>query len=378
MYSFIDQLLRLKIEEQGYKNILYSPLSIEMLFGLILPGTQGKVRETLLKILEISEAEVNTHLEELKTATESLLQPSKGNYHQGEPTFCTFAHSVWHHPLVKIQPRYEHTIKSLYPLDIFPFAESAEDTQNKIDEWVSQKTKEIIPELPLDLDINTVGILLSALYLKASWSPNFKLQPVGDFHKLDGSTAPIQYMRIAQKQNVTANAYHLEKENFQAFILASSDERMGMEIYLPNNTQGLPDFIENLTPALLQQWEEEFEPLPYFDLLMPKFETEDEFKLSKIAHKLGLEDLFCLSDNLKPLFDTNKPVGFSEIGQPAKIKVHEKGLEAAAVSYATASRGLLQEHPMVKFEVTHSFFYRIVDWTTGRVLFQGIFTEPTN
>ena len=377
MNNFVTQLLRLKIAEKGYKNLLYSPLSIEMLFGLILPGTQGKTREALLHILEISEEEVNTHLKELQTATTSLIQPTD-NYHQGEPTYCTFAHSIWHDPLVKVQSRYEHFIKNLYPLDIFPFAESLETTQTKINQWVSQETKEIILELPLSLDTNTVGVLLSALYLKASWSPNFTPQPVGDFHTPDGTTAPTRYMRIAQNSNVTAQAYYLKKEDFRALALLSNDERIGMEIYLPNDAKGLPGFIENLTPALLQQWEEEFEPLPYFNLLMPKFEVEDEFKLSKIADQLGLAALFGLSADLKPLFDTNDLVGFSEIGQPAKIKVHEEGLEAAAVSYGVASRGMPQEHPMVSFEVTHSFFYRIVDWTTGKVLFQGIFTEPTN
>ena len=61
MKALIHQLLLLQIEKKGYENLIFTPLSLEMLLGLILPGNQRKSREVLIEVLENTYAEENSY-----------------------------------------------------------------------------------------------------------------------------------------------------------------------------------------------------------------------------------------------------------------------------------------------------------------------------
>ena len=366
--------------------MFFSPLSIEMLFGLILPGTQGKSQEALLRVLEINEEEINGYLAELQIASESLLGMVNPDEYNPDFTTVQLANSLWHHTDTEIQAHYARMMNTRFPFEWFHFSHPVADTTPRINQWASDKTNGLIPELPIALDKNSVAVLLSALYLKGFWSREFShiANDTDVFYKLDGSEGVSQYMEITQDTDEgQAEAYYLKKESFHALRLMLNDKRIGLEVYLPHEKTGLNDFIDQLPPGNFEQWKDEFVPAPYFYFLMPKFETEDGFKLGEIAEQLGLDALFTLSNDLAPMLQSQELLQFSDIGQKAKIKVTKEGLEAAAVGYAVGVAGAaFYEEPetqeMIVFEADHPFLYRIVDTVTNQALFQGIFTTPVH
>ncbi|HAS39615.1 MAG TPA: hypothetical protein DCS93_04010 [Microscillaceae bacterium] len=371
MKHFTHQLLRLKIQEKGYENILFSPVSIEVLFNLILAGSQGKTRKTLLSLLERSEDNLDNYLKPYEL------------YHSmwdetGMITKCSLAKSLWYTPQETIHSRFKQHFLQPFT-QIFPFHENPQTTQQQIDQWVSTYTEQMIPELPLQIDANTVMILLSALYLKATWSRTFDDAHPGDFHILEGGTVPTHYMTINQSSGDTGKAYYMKQENFAAFAYLSKCERIAFVMYLPHEKDGLPEFLNQVIPESFEEWKGLFQPVEHFFLKIPKFEIEDEFKLSSFAKQLDLLDLFTASSDLNPMFaHPTSPLFFSEIGQPCKLKIHEKGLEASAVSYAVMSRGASGQGEKVIFEATHPFYFQIQDLTLRKNLFEGIFTTPTD
>ena len=381
MNNFTNQLLRLEIKEKGYKNLFFSPLSIEMLFGLILPGTQGKSREALLNILEISEEEVNSYLAELQNMCNSL--PTHEDEHDySDHTLVKLANSLWYRPDVEVQPQYQRIISNRFPFELFAFSKNPPDTQSAINQWVNKNTNGLIRELKVNFEPRSIAVLLSALYLKGYWSREFKTcEKRHPFHLLDGpDTKQVTFMEIKQNKKGQGNAYYLKKENFHALRLMLTDQRIGLEVYLPHENTGLTSFIDQLQSPDFDTWKKEFTPAPYFHFLMPKFEAEGDFKLSKIADQLGMNSLFDFSDDLTPMLHCNDKMKINEIGQVAKIKIYEEGLEAAAVSYdetmILGSAVVPQTYPMVIFKADHPFLYRIVDTVTNKTLFQGIFTKP--
>lgn len=381
MNHFIHQLLCLQAEEKNYKNLIFSPLSIEMLLGLILPGTQGQSRQALLKALEISEEEVNSYLATLQTASSSLLMISEEAQDRGNYTNVQLANSLWYATNVQVNTPYKHTIERRFPFEFFQFSQPIKDTLPRINQWASEKTNGLIPSLPINLDKNSIAVLLSALYLKGFWSRKFSPHPQDTdlFYALDGTETVAQYMEIKQDIDGVAKASYLKKENFHALRLFFNDDRLALEVYLPYENTGLKTFIEQLKATDFDLWKDQFIPIPYFYFLLPKFEITDSFKLSKIANKLGLEALFKMSNNLAPMFKSDLPLYFQEIGQEVKIKVKEEGLEAAAVSFGAMAGGGFYEpekHSMLMFQANHPFLYRIVDTITNKTLFQGIFAEP--
>ncbi|OJJ14590.1 hypothetical protein BKI52_41895 [marine bacterium AO1-C] len=385
MQKFIHKLLQLEIEEKGYSNLVFSPLSLEMLLGMALPGTQGKSREELLQALEISEEEVNSYLATLQTASESLLAIQPDRAEEVNFTKVQLANSLWHRGDIRPNAHYERTISTRFPLELFPFSDPIEATTERINQWANDKTNGLIPELPITLDQDSVAVLLNALYLKAFWSKAFDSYPQDTdvFHLLDGREVTAQYMEIRQDTDGNAQAYYLKKDTFHALRFMCNDQRIGLEVYLPYENTGLDHFINNIQPNDFNQWKEEFIEAPYFYFLLPKFEVNGSFKLKEVASKLGIAALFQLSKDLTPLLASKEPLKVTEIAQEARIKIKEEGLEAAAVTFLAAVAGSAffeepERQQMIVFEANHPFLYRIVDTITDKTLFQGIFTQPKN
>ena len=65
-----------------------------------------------------------------------------------------------------------------------------------------------------------------------------------------------------------------------------------------------------------------------------------------------------------------------ELLQLAKIKVNEKGTEAAAVTYMLAGIDGVPPEPKIKFIANRPFFFLIRELNSNSLLFTGILTEP--
>ncbi|EAY29658.1 serpin family protein [Microscilla marina] len=387
MQKISQKLLCLQIAKQGYSNLLFSPLSLEVLLGLALPGTQGASRQALLQALEITEEEVNSYLAELQVTTESLLGIAKPatEYHHNY-TQVQLANSLWYAAHVQVHPHYARTLNTRFPMEWFALDDPPPTSIDRINQWANEQTNGMIPQLPIPLHEQTVAVLLSALYLKGFWSREFS--EIGNsaefFYKLDGSEDLCEYMNITQDTDEgRAEAYYLKKDRFHALRLMLNDGRIGLEVYLPYEKAGLADFINPLQGHELDAWQEEFVPAPYFYFLLPKFETTSSIQLAEFAEQMGLEALFAASDDFAPMLDSAELLKVDDIAQEVKVKVTKEGLEAAAVSYMVAVGGAAfyeepERHEMIIFEADHPFLYRIVDTVTQKTLFQGIFTTPVH
>ncbi|HAS39614.1 MAG TPA: hypothetical protein DCS93_04005 [Microscillaceae bacterium] len=376
MQQFIHQLLQLQIAEQGHKNLIFSPLSLELLLSLILPGTQGKIREALLTALEISETEVEDYLAELQSSLES--------FKTIKDTTLKLANSLWHNSRLKVQDEYKSTIDHRFPFELHPFKPSPEQTQQSVDDWVSKSTNGFIPSLPVGFSENDDLLLLSALYLKGFWQQKFSLY-MGEkrpFYQLDGSaTEEVVFMLEARNEAWMGQQqiYYFKQAHFHAVRIMLRDQRIGFEVYLPFEQEGLPQFLNELKADDFDQWKDEFQLIPYYYVLLPKFEIENHLDFEKHLKSLGLQSLFESSNDLAPMLGSKFPSQITALRQLAKIKVEEEGLEAAAVSYAkmnvTGTPPQTQRFPMVHFEADHPFLYRIVDTISNKTLFQGIFSQ---
>ncbi len=378
MNHLSNQLLRLKIKKQGFDNLLFSPLSLELLFAIILSGSQGKARKALLSIMGSSEGNWESDLRRLSEIiagqTASTLLDDKGVLTQ-----CDFANSFWYTPDQTISSGFEQKLRQQFMAQAYSFAKNPADTQHQINQWAATHTHQMITELPIKIEPHTVMVLLSALYLKTAWSHTFSDAIPDDFQLLDGSTATAQYMNL-YCSGAQGSAYYQEQASFRAFTYMSKDKRIAFVIYLPHEATGLPQLLAELTPDALAKWNKAWQPITHFSLKIPKFEIEDEFKLSQFASSLGLEDLFIPSSDFSQMFsDLHESLYLSEMGQPSKIRVDKEGLEASAVSYAVLTRGGVSNHdePII-FRATHPFYFQVQDHKLNKNLFEGIFTTPTH
>jgi len=377
MQKLIHQLLQLQIKEKGYSNLVFSPLSLEILMKLILLGTQGKIREELLTTLELTEAGINRYLAELQTNLESFNTIKNTELH--------LANSLWHPSNTKVQDHYVNALGIRLPFEIKPLGTSSTQNQQSIDQWVNKKTNGFIPPPPVSLNQNNEILFLSALYLKGFWQQKFTLYraSVRPFYQLDGSqTEKVAFMYYKRDMEwiKPQTIHYFKHSSFHAIRIMLKDERLGFEVYLPFEHQGLSKFLDELKADDFDHWKSEFQPISYYYILLPKFEIENQLNFKEQMQNLGIQSLFKPSNDLAFMFEGNQPLHLNDLQQNTKIKIKEEGLEAAAVTRArgifTGSPPPEQQFPMTRFEADHPFFYRVVDTVTNSVFFQGIFTKP--
>lgn len=114
----------------------------------------------------------------------------------------------------------------------------------------------------------------------------------------------------------------------------------------------------------------DFTKKTFDEVLVPHFETKTNIDLKKLLEGMGVKSIFNPTANsLNQITDS---LYVSTYEQIAKIKVNEKGTEAAAVSswqMALCSSMDPVEHNI--FIADHPFIYAIVDEKTGAILFVG-------
>lgn len=106
------------------------------------------------------------------------------------------------------------------------------------------------------------------------------------------------------------------------------------------------------------------------EVLVPHFETKTNIDLKKLLKGMGVQSIFIqYANSLNQITDS---LYVSEYEQTARIKVNERGTEAAAVTHWTMAiwgGKSPVEHNI--FIANHPFIYAIVDEKTGAILFVG-------
>ncbi|EAZ17938.1 hypothetical protein OsJ_33482 [Oryza sativa Japonica Group] len=86
------------------------------------------------------------------------------------------------------------------------FRRQPKKSRKKINEWVSKATNKLIPEILPDGSVHrlTTLVLVNAIYFKGKWSDPFPRESTttGKFHRLDGSSVNVRFMRSREDQYI--------------------------------------------------------------------------------------------------------------------------------------------------------------------------------
>lgn len=247
------------------------------------------------------------------------------------------------------------------PLD---FVADAEGSRQTINDWVSEQTQELIPELlPAGfIKGNTVLVLTNALYFKARWQRIFgKYGSVMDtFTRLDGSTEAVELMRELELSDRRGRG-----EGFVGAEIPYVGGELSMLVLVPDDGR-FEEVRGRIDQDLLDDVDASFTTGPY-ELLLPKWETTSTLDLMAWLESVGAA-----------------PGGYPKITpaavldaavHAADIAVDEGGtVAAAATGFGFAVSAPLE--PELVIEAKRPFFYFIRHRPSGLVLFAGQVTDP--
>lgn len=337
--TFLTEIFKEINKEKVGENTIISPLSIYQVLSLLSNGAEKETLKEMFKILgnkkteELNDINMNKIIEvsrkfsslEIANAIMTKCEPSK--------SFLLYAKG------------YSADVKIL---------ESVEEVNNWSDEKTHGKIKKIIEEL----DLNTVMILLNAVYFKGNW--------VYPFEKENNKNLPFYNFRKEKKivETMIQEEYFNYYQNSEAQVIELPYEKdfMSAIIILPSDNLNINNYIE----TLLSNGENLYELIyklkaAKVHLELPKFELDFSLDLNEVLQQMGMKLIFDQQKaDLSRLCWDWKNLYVDSVIHKAYLKVDEIGSEAAAVSAVIIEESameIIKKEKVYKMQVNRPFLF---------------------
>lgn len=347
------------------KNILISPLSIAYALAMVQNGAEGET-------LEQMEALFGTDRETLNRFLYSYSTTLPGN----DSEKLSIANSIWikNDPYLTVNNDFLQTTANYYSADVFK-SRFDRSTLKDINNWVSENTKEMIPEILDSIPKDTVMYLINALAFESEWADNYKEPSVRDgiFTTLTGEEKKTSLMYSTEYD-------YLSDGNTKGVIKYYEGKRYAFAALLHDESVGFSEYVESLTAEKISSLLENVVSSTVITAI-PKFEHEYSASLPSVLSEMGLCDAFdpllCDLSSLGTYEDANLYI--SDVIHKTYISVAEKGTKAGAATVisvdCTTSADVLFEEPK-EVILDRPFVYMLIDCETNTPFFIGAVMSP--
>ncbi|MBR1643489.1 MAG: hypothetical protein IJ683_14340, partial [Butyrivibrio sp.] len=355
------------------KNYMISPTSFRAALALAVAGADNETKDELLKAMGFNSmdeliswykgvtASVDSYNDWLKTAQDEFneYRDYYGDDAQSPEGAFDLENSIWRNTKSsgELSKKYMEYVKET-------FGATAENVSEKkitdtVNSWINENTNGLIPYISNDLSYADL-ILVNTLYLRTSWVNDF-YEPATqecDFKTLSGETVKKNFMSQQDKFR------YYEDENGKFVVLPMNG---GINaVFILGEVDDVASKIANASVEEVA-------------VKLPKFESETSFSENQLIDfcvARGAEQAFTQDADFSLMSDEMQ-LFISDIIQKTKIKVDEKGIEAAAATAVIMTEGCALEEPEVKeFIADQPFKYMILtDSETPELLFYGQLVE---
>ncbi|XP_057793817.1 serpin-ZX-like [Salvia miltiorrhiza] len=357
-------------------NLVFSPLSIHVVLGLIAAGSDGPTRLQLLSFLNSKSTEeldlLSSQLVTLVLADGSAL---------GGP-LLSFANGVWVDRSVSLKPAYKDILENSYRAASVQadFQNQAVEATKEVNAWADKETNGLIKEvLPSgSIDASTRLILANAVYFKGAWNEKFDASETKDheFFLLNGSSVKAPFMTSKKKQYL--RAFDGFKVLGLPYKQGEDKRKFSMYIFLPEAKDGLPALIEKAgSGSGFIEHHLPHEQVKVGDFWIPKYKIAFDFEASGVLKGMGLVLPFS-GGGLTEMVDssTGQNLYVSDVFHKSVIEVNEEGTEAAAATAAVVRLRALLTEDKLDFVADHPFLFVLREDMTGVVLYIGQVLNP--
>ncbi|MBR2294826.1 MAG: serpin family protein [Clostridiales bacterium] len=350
--------------EKGNANYMISPASIMMALEIANAGASGDTQDQITEMLFPG---VGTN-EGLTFAADLMDRINNSNgveFHA--------ANSIWlneDHILDYINQDYIDYCMDNFDAEIVnaPFNNV---TVDDINDWVSDKTDGMIPELLDDLNPDTVAVILNAIAFDGEWATPFEDYQVnenGIFTNANGEQEQVTMLSDTLYR-------YFETDKARGFMKCYSEGEYAFVGILPNDESiSANEFASSFTAEDYEEFWNSLDDTLDVNILMPEFTSDYNVDLNDIVSELGMTEAFD-EDNadfslMAQIPDAN--IFVSRIIHKTHIEVDRNGTRAAAATAVMEDAASCAEPvPSVNVYLDRPFVYMIVDTETGTPVFMG-------
>lgn len=339
------------------ENVVFSPASIG---HALLMAAAAADEPTLAAIKSAFGLPEGAH--EAWNAIDAMISAS-----QSDDVTVALADRIW--PGDDVQPDQEwvdllasHHGADVVPLDL---AGDAEGSRRTINDWVADRTDDLIPDLLPEGFIrpSTVLVLTDALYFAADWERPFgKYEPVeGSFTTPDGSKVSTNFMRELELDDLRGAG-----DGYVAAEIPYAGDDYSMLVLVPDSGT-FEQFVGRFDQNLLDEVDAALTTGPY-ELMLPQWDDD---------HQIDLTDWLSDIGAAPGSYPAITPATFLDAAvHAADIAVDENGtVAAAATGLGFAESG--PPEPELTVAADRPFVYLIRHRETGLILFAGHVIDPS-
>ena len=355
------------IASQHSESFIFSPISLEYALAMVNNGAAGETENQIRDVIGFGDKSVKEVNEFYKYLTENLLNVDN-------TVAMNIANAQVFNTAIGDESKYNKDYKNALTgyynalFEGYDFAKDNKKALSAINSWASKQTEGMINPLLDELDPYSATLLMNAIYFKGSWADKFdsSFTRKEDFTKGDGAKTKVDMM------NQTSNVSYYFDKNCSAISKTYGNGAFKMTFILPDEGITTAELAKGLDRTALERIIKR-KGSEEVIIKIPKFETSFTIELNDMLKSLGMVDAFNPTKADFSSMSSHLSLYISRVLQKARIKVEEKGTEAAAVTVIDMKLTSAIPSPgePLTFYATRPFLYTISEISTGAILFMG-------
>ncbi|KAM5129269.1 serine protease inhibitor A3L-like [Mantella aurantiaca] len=344
------------------KNVVFSPVSISSVFSMLSLGARSKTHQEIWEGLSLN----NTHCEEeeVHQAYSNLLQVLN------EPKSSlqvNIGNAIFLDNKVTLLKSFKDDAQRHYHAEVMQddFLQSKE-VENKINEYVKNKTEGKIEKLIDGLSESSKMVLLNYVLFKGEWQNTFiSSSTYAEHFFVDHNTTvdvPMMHKRGGYK------AYYDTKLPCTVVELPYKDGA-SMIIAIANPGK-IHEVEQGLSADTIQRWRTLSKPR-LIDLAVPKYSISSTIDLGKDLSEFGIKTAFSGSADFSGITH-NATLKVGKAVHKAVLDVDEKGTVAAGASGVE----IVLRAGITMISVNRPFISIIFEQSTNSILFMATVMNP--
>ena len=360
-YDFDYDIIKKVHETYKTDNYMISPLSIGYALSILEVGASDKTKSEIESVLKgYKLPKVNNVKDRIGIANALFIKEDFKN---------------------AINNSFVSSIKDNYDADLIY---DKFKTPDKLNNWVKNKTFEMIPKVIDDMDPNFILGIANAIAIDVEWKNKFACESTTkeEFNLLDNTKLEVAMMH--QSEGIS----YFETKNAKGIIkdyakynpeTGKIDNEKGIELeYIAILPDDIDSYIKSFNLDELHSYEKNVLSNVKANLSLPKYTYDFSYDTIKDDLKsMGIIEAF---DEVKANFDNiSSTVGMyvDKVLHKSHIELSENGTKAAAVTVIMLNyKSAIDERKIVNIKFDKPFIYIIKEKNTDNIWFFGTVYKP--
>jgi serpin B len=357
-FSFLASCYKYKDE-----NIIISPFSLNSALSMTVNGAAGSTKQAMLKAMGFEDGSIedlNNHYRDFSSA---LLNADTS-------VRLIMANSIWYRNIYTLNTQFSNVNEDYYNAYIKDLDFQSSLSPGIIDNWISEKTDNLIKDVIKEIKKEDVMFLINTLYYNAKWAEGYKFKEshAGNFHS-DENNVIVTMMENREQYNCYFG------DTFSAVTIPYGNQAFEFIAFMPTNGNTMNTLMGKLSDVTFYNTIMSSFSKELIGIRLPKFKFKYDLDLIDFLKERGMSIAFDKELASFPgIFNEENRLYISSAKQFNYIEVNENGTEAASATSIVVSATSAPNYKIIEFN--RPFIFIIREKSSGIIIFAGYVNNP--